>query len=84
MMSSYNKDVRKRRSKSLGDTLLTQKKIKSSLAQVFFLYSITSEIIKFQLYNKIYFIIKNYRCQKVVLNHQVEACLLKMYIAIYF
>ena len=34
-MSSYNKDVRKRRSKSLGDTLLTQKKIKSSLAQVF-------------------------------------------------
>jgi len=34
MISSFNKDVRKRRSKSLGDTLLTQKKIKSSLAQM--------------------------------------------------
>jgi len=34
MMSSINKDIRKRRSKSLGDTLLTKKRIKSSLAQI--------------------------------------------------
>jgi len=34
MMTSINKDIRKRRSKSLGDTLLTKKRIKSSLAQV--------------------------------------------------
>ncbi|ORX55526.1 hypothetical protein BCR36DRAFT_581520 [Piromyces finnis] len=33
-MTSFNKDIRKRRSKSLGDTLLTQKRIKSSLAQM--------------------------------------------------
>eukprot|EP00833_Pecoramyces_ruminatium_P002031 jgi/Orpsp1_1/1176063/evm.model.c7180000056269.2 len=34
MMSSINKDIRKRRSKSLGDTLLTKKRIKSSLSQI--------------------------------------------------